>query len=128
MPWYTIVALAVTTSIAASAIVGIFIANSRNKFKTTTDANYLKTIESYKEVVVGQNAKIASQTDEIKQLRSDHSESMKQIGQLQGELKSYKELPLTELSNNLKVVTQLTTLIAAHLKIDGLDKIGVTTE
>lgn len=126
MPWYSVLALAigsVATVGAIGAIVGIFFANSKNKYSSTTQDNYEKTIESYKEVVSGQNAKISSQTDEIRQLRLDHSTSMKEIGKLQGELKSYKELPLKELSDNLKVVTQLTTLIAAHLKIDGLDKI-----
>jgi hypothetical protein len=128
MPWYAIVALAISSIITVASLFGVFWAGFRNKYSTATDNNYLKTIESYKEVVTGQNAKISSQSDEIKQLRLDHSESMKEIGKLQGELKSYKELPLKELSENLKIVTQLSTLIAAHLKIDGLDKIGVITK
>lgn len=123
MPWYAILALALSTVASVGVVIGIFFANVRNKYSSTTDENYLKTIESYKEVVAGQNAKLETQNDEIKQLRLDHSESMKEIGKLQGELKSYKELPLKDISDNMKIVTQLTTLIAAHLKIDGLDKI-----
>lgn len=127
MPWYAILALAISTITAVAVVFGVFFANFRNKYSSTTDDNYLKTIESYKEVVNGQNLKIQGQSDEIKQLRTDHSESMKEIGKLQGELKSYKELPLQQLSENLIIVTKLCTLIAAHLKIDGLDQIGVIT-
>lgn len=126
MPWYAILALMLSSIAAIGVVVGVFYANSRNRYTSTTTANYETTIKSYEDVVKGQNTKISLQADEIKELRHNHSQSMQEIGKLQGELKSYKELPLQQLSENLKIVTQLTTLIAAHLKIDGLDQITVT--
>lgn len=126
MPWYAILALALTTLTAIALALGVFIANLNNKYTDTTSTNYEATIKSYEDVVKSQNVKISIQSEEIKQLRIDHSTSMKEIGKLQGELKSYKELPLQQLSDNMMIVTQLTTLIAAHLKIDGLDQIDVT--
>jgi len=126
MPWYSILALVFSSVTTLALLAGVFYANSRNKYASTTTTNYIATIKSYEDVVKGQNTKIALQSDEIKELRQAHNESMREIGKLQGELKSYKELPLQSLSENLMVVTQLTTLIAAHLKIDGLDKINVT--
>lgn len=127
MPWYAILALALTTISALALAFGTFLANLKNKYADTTLVNYEATIKSYEDVVKSQNVKINIQSEEIKQLRIDHSTSMKEIGKLQGELKSYKELPLQQLSDNMMIVTQLTTLIAAHLKIDGLDKIDVTS-
>lgn len=128
MPWYGILALALSTVTAISVVVGVFFANSRNKYTAITNTNYETTIKSYEDVVKGQNSKISLQADEIRELRQAHNQSMQEIGKLQGELKSYRELPLQQLSENLKVVTQLTTLIAAHLKIDGLDQIHVTNK
>lgn len=126
MAWYSILALALSCITTLALLVGVFYANSRNKYASTTTTNYETTIKSYEDVVKGQNTKIALQSDEIKELRQAHNESMREIGKLQGELKSYKELPLQSLSENLKTVTQLTVLIAAHLKIDGLDQINIS--
>ena len=123
MPWYSILALALSSFTILGVLAGVFWANMRNKYATTTKENYENAVESYKEVVKGQNAKIQQQSDQIDQLRIDHNTNMKEIGYLQGELKSYKQLPLKELSENLMVVTKLTTLIAAHLKIDGIGEI-----
>lgn len=128
MPWYAIVALALSIITALGAMFGIFYATTRNKYTSQTNENYETTVKTYEDVVKSQDAKIQMQTEEIRQLRMDHSTSMKEIGKLQGELKSYKELPLQQLSENLMVVTQLTTLIAAHLKIDGLDQINVNAK
>jgi predicted transcriptional regulator len=126
MPWYAILALTISTVSAIAVCIGVFWANFKNKYGETNKGNYEATIKSYEDVVKSQNVKISIQAEEIKQLRIDHSTSMKEIGKLQGELKSYKELPLQQLSDNMMIVTQLTTLIAAHLKIDGLDQIDVT--
>jgi predicted transcriptional regulator len=126
MPWYAILALVISTTTAVGLCLGVFWANIKNKYTDTNTGNYEATIKSYEDVVKSQNVKISIQAEEIKQLRIDHSTSMKEIGKLQGELKSYKELPLQQLSDNMMIVTQLTTLIAAHLKIDGLDQIDVT--
>lgn len=128
MAWYSILALALSSITTLALLAGVFYANSRNKYTSTTTANYEATIKSYEDVVKVQDSKIALQSDEIKELRHAHNESMREIGKLQGELKSYKELPLQSLSENLKVVTQLTTLIAAHLKIDGLDQIKISNK
>ncbi len=104
-----------------SATIGVFIANSKNKFFETQKVNYESTIQSYQDVIDSLKTKNDFYEKEIKELRVMHTENVQQIGELKGELKSYRELPLKEIAENQKVITTVQLLIAEHLKVDGVD-------
>lgn len=104
-----------------SAMIGVFIANSKNKFFETQKINYESTIQSYQDVIDGLKTKNDFYEKEIKELRIMHTDNVQQIGELKGELKSYRELPLKEIAENQKVITTVQLLIAEHLKVDGVD-------
>lgn len=104
-------------------MLGVFWANTKNNLIKTQESNYQKTIDSYKEVIVAQDEKMKVLTEEVKELRGLHTESVKMIGQLQGELKSWKELPIRELADHMSYVTELQYIMAKHLGIDHLPKL-----
>ena len=62
-------------------------------------------------------------TNEVKELRALHTDSVKMIGQLQWELKSWKELPIRELADHMSYVTELQYIMAKHLGIDHLPEL-----
>lgn len=120
MEIWQIAAIVVSIILAVSGIVGVFYANAKNKLAKTTTENYEKTIKSYKEIVESQELKINSLTDDMKEMRNLHTESVKMIGELQGELRTWKQLPIKELSDNMAFVVELLYLMAQHLKMDHL--------
>ena len=120
MEIWQIAAIVVSIILAVSGIVGVFYANAKNKLAKTTTENYEKTIKSYKEIVESQELKINSLTDDMKEMRNLHTESVKMIGELQGELRTWKQLPIKELSDNMAFVVELQYLMAQHLKMDHL--------
>lgn len=123
MEWLQIVigVLGVSTTIAV--VTGIFVANMRNKFATTERSNYEKALASYKNLLDAKGDEIRQLRDETKELRNMHSDSMREIGKLQGQVDAYSKLPLQEISQNQKVITQIQILIAKHMGVDGLDTI-----
>lgn len=123
MEIWQIAAIALSIILAVSGIVGVFYANAKNKLAKTTTENYEKTIKSYKEIVESQELKINTMLDDMKELRSMHTENVKMIGQLQGELKSWKELPIRELADHMSYVTELQYIMAKHLGIDHLPEL-----
>jgi len=106
--------------LGVSGLVGIFWANTKNNLIKQQEANYTKTIDSYKGIVEAQDQKINFLTDEVKTLRDSHTDNVKMIGQLQGELKSWKELPIRELADHMGYVAELQFIMAKHLGIDHL--------
>lgn len=120
MEYWQIAAIVISLVLAISGIIGVFYANAKNKLAKTTNDNYEKTINSYKDIVDSQERKIGVLTEDMKEMRSLHTESVKMIGQLQGELSTWKQLPIKELSDNMAFVVELQYLMAQHLKMDHL--------
>lgn len=114
-----IIGLALTTS----AAIGVFVANFRNKFSAAQVSNYEKSIASYQIVINGLETKNTFLEHEIKELRAMHTDNVKQIGELKGQLSMYSKLPLREIAENQKIITQVQLAIATHLGIDGFDEI-----
>jgi len=122
MAWETI-SVIIGIILGVSGLLGVFWANTKNNLIKTQESNYQKTIDSYKEVIVAQDEKMKVLTEEVKELRGLHTESVKMIGQLQGELKSWKELPIRELADHMSYVTELQYIMAKHLGIDHLPEL-----
>lgn len=120
--WQTILTIT-GISIALSGSFAVFWTNARNTAIKTQSENYDRTIASYKEVIAAQDEKMNILTGEVKELRGLHTESVKMIGQLQGELKSWKELPIRELADHMSYVTELQYIMAKHLGIDHLPEL-----
>lgn len=120
MEIWQITAIVLSIVLAISGIIGVFYANAKNKLAKTTTDNYEKTIKSYKEIVESQELKINTLTEDMKEMRGLHTESVKMIGELQGELRTWKQLPIKELSDNMAFVVELQYLMAQHLKMDHL--------
>lgn len=120
MEYWQIAAIVISLVLSISGIIGVFYANAKNKLAKTTNDNYEKTINSYKDIVDSQERKIGVLTEDMKEMRSLHTESVKMIGQLQGELSTWKQLPIKELSDNMAFVVELQYLMAQHLKMDHL--------
>ena len=124
MGWETI-SVIVGIILGVSGLLGVFWANTKNNLIKTQESNYQKTIDSYKEVIVAQDEKMKILTEEVKELRGLHTESVKMIGQLQGELKSWKELPIRELADNMQYVTEIQYIMAKHMGIDHLPELKI---
>lgn len=120
MQIWQIAAIAFTILIGLSGVIGIFYANAKNKLAKTTTENYEKTIKSYKEIVESQEQKINILTEDMKELRHMHTENVKMIGQLQGELQTWKQLPIKDMADNMAFIVELQYLMAQHLKMDHL--------
>lgn len=120
MEFWQITSIAVGIILGISGIVGIFYANAKNSLAKTTTENYEKTIKSYKDIVESQELKINTLTDDMKELRAMHTENVKMIGQLQGELQTWKQLPIKELAENMAFVTEVQYIMAKHMGIDHL--------
>lgn len=120
MQVWQIAAIAFTILIGISGIIGIFYANAKNKLAKTTTDNYEKTIKSYKDIVESQEQKINILTEDMKELRHMHTENVKMIGQLQGELQTWKQLPIKDMADNMAFIVELQYLMAQHLKMDHL--------
>ena len=122
MAWETI-SVIIGIILGVSGLLGVFWANTKNNLIKTQESNYQKTSDSYKEVVAAQDEKMNILTNEVKELRALHTDSVKMIGQLQGELKSWKELPIRELADHMSYVTELQYIMAKHLGIDHLPEL-----
>lgn len=120
MELWQIASIVVAILLAISGVIGIFYANAKNSLAKTTTENYEKTIKSYKDIVESQELKITTLADDIKELRTLHTESVKMIGQLQGELSTWKQLPIKELAENMAFVTEVQYIMAKHMGIDHL--------
>lgn len=125
MEFWQIAAVIVSLILAVSGVVGVFYANAKNKLAKTTNDNYEKTIKSYKDIVESQERKIGVLSDDMKEMRALHTESVKMIGQLQGELSTWKQLPIKELSDNMAFIVELQYLMAQHLNMDHLPTLKV---
>ena len=121
--WQTFLTI-IGVSIALSGSFAVFWTNSRNTMIKTQGENYEKTVTSYKEVIAAQDERMRTLTGEVKELRALHTDSVKMIGQLQGELKSWKELPIRELADHMSYVTELQYIMAKHLGIDHLPELN----
>jgi len=120
MEIWQIITAVLGISVALSGTFAVFYTNARNTVIKTQSDNYDKTIDSYKEVVTAQEEKMKLLTSEVRDLRALHTDSVKMIGQLQGELKSWKELPIREMASHMQYVTELQYIMAQHMGIDHL--------
>lgn len=75
------------------------------------------TIESQKELITTLLAGKEEQKDQIADLHAKHVESIKMIGNLQGQIDVLKNIPLKEISDDLKKLSQNQTTIAQDQKI-----------
>ena len=128
--------LTIVLSVVAivSTALGVFFANTRNKFTETERTNYEKAVGSYKTLVEAKDEQIKQQkedmremrelhTRETKELRIMHTDSMQQIGKLQGQVDTYSKLPLGDIAAEMRVITEIQLLIAKTLKVKGLEDI-----
>lgn len=131
--WQTLTFILGIVAVLSTAI-GIFFANTRNKFTETERSNYEKAVESFKTLVEAKDQQIRQQkedmremrdihTKETKELRSMHTESMQQIGKLQGQVDTYSKLPLSDIAAEMRVITEIQLLIAKSLKVEGIEDI-----
>lgn len=70
------------------------------------------TIDSQKELIATLLAGKEEQKDQIADLHAKHVESIKAIGNLQGQIDVLKNIPLKEISEDLKKLSQNQTTIA----------------
>lgn len=125
MQVWQIITIVVGVLLSLSGVFGIFYANARNKLAKTTTENYEKTILSYKDIVESQALKITTLAEEMKELRVMHTENVQNIGQLQGELNTWKQLPIRELAEHMSYVSEVQYIMAKHMGIDHLPKLNV---
>lgn len=74
------------------------------------------TIESQKELIATLLASKEEQKDQIADLHAKHVESVKMIGNLQGQIDVLKNVPLKEISEDMKKLSQNQTKIANDQK------------
>jgi len=117
---WQLISVAVGAIVGITGVIAIAYANAKNTLVKTTTENYERTIKSYKDIVESQELKIGTLSDDIKELRSLHTDSVKMIGQLQGELSTWKQLPIKDLAENMSFIVELQYLMAQHLNIDHL--------
>lgn len=121
MEWWQVV-LSVSAGVTALAVVGgVFWANTRNSYNDQERRNNAEAIKSYQTVREAQATEIQRLRDDIKDLHRLHNEAVEKNGKLQGKIDAYATLPLQELSNNQRIITQVQLLIAKHMGIDGVD-------
>jgi len=117
---WQLISVAVGAIVGITGVIAIAYANAKNTLVKTTTENYERTIKSYKDIVESQELKIGTMSDDIKELRTLHTDSVKMIGQLQGELSTWKQLPIKDLAENMSFIVELQYLMAQHLNIDHL--------
>lgn len=120
MQTWQLISVAVGAIVGITGVIAIAYANAKNTLVKTTTENYERTIKSYKDIVESQELKIGTLSDDIKELRALHTDSVKMIGQLQGELSTWKQLPIKDLAENMSFIVELQYLMAQHLNIDHL--------
>ena len=98
METWQLISVAVGAIVGITGVIAIAYANAKNTLVKTTTENYERTIKSYKDIVESQELKIGTMSDDIKELRTLHTDSVKMIGQLQGELSTWKQLPIKDLA------------------------------
>jgi phage I-like protein len=103
-----------------AGVVG-FIATTVAAYLVTKSTTTKVTIESQKELINTLIAGKDEQKDQIAELHNKHAESVKAIGNLQGQIDILKNIPLKEiaadlnqLSKDQKIIAQETTKIASE--------------
>jgi len=117
---WQLISVAVGAIVGITGVIAIAYANAKNTLVKTTTENYERTIKSYKDIVESQELKIGTMSEDIKELRTLHTDSVKMIGQLQGELSTWKQLPIKDLAENMSFIVELQYLMAQHLNVDHL--------
>lgn len=120
METWQLISVAVGAIVGITGVIAIAYANAKNTLVKTTTENYERTIKSYKDIVESQELKIGTMSEDIKELRTLHTDSVKMIGQLQGELSTWKQLPIKDLAENMSFIVELQYLMAQHLNVDHL--------
>lgn len=88
-----------------AGVVG-FIATIVAAYLVTRSTTTKVTIESQKELITTLLAGKDEQKDQILQLHQKHSESVRMIGNLQGQLDILKDIPLKDISADLKIISK----------------------
>lgn len=107
--------------ITVAAFAGVFVANYKNSYNGQERRNNQDAVSSYKTLLEAKGEEIKQLRDDIKDLNTKYTESQRQNGNLQGQIDAYAKLPLQEISNNQRVITQAILLIAKHDGIEGID-------
>jgi len=123
MQWWQILLTILGSITGVAIIVGVFVAGSRNNYRNAERNNYVKAVDSYKILLDAKGEEIRQLKQETKELRNLHSESMREIGKMQGQVDAYSKLPLKELSQNQHTITKVQLLIAKHMGVEGIDAI-----
>ena len=105
--------------IVVVGIVAAAVASFRNRFKNETRQNDIDALTAAKALIDVQKEQLDNSKEEIKDLQDKHIQNQREIGELRGELKSLKEVPLRQISQALKQISDNQVLIAEHLGIDG---------
>lgn len=75
-----------------------------------------QTIENYKQLAEAQEKRISALEAQVKVDRQNHLDNIKAIADLQGQLKTYKELPLREMADAMEKISATEINILAILQ------------
>lgn len=98
-----------------AGVVG-FIATIVAAYLVTKSTTTKVTIESQKELIATLMAGKDEQKEQIQQLHDKHAESVLAIGNLQGQIDVLKNIPLKEISQDLRAISKDQAKIAAETK------------
>lgn len=111
--------------LTVGVILGTFFANIKNANKKQTNDNEEKALSSAQSLIAVQREQLSQQKEQLADLQNKHIQNQKEIGSLQGEIKSMREIPLAKISKSLDNIIKLQLLIAQHLEIDGISEIKI---
>lgn len=112
----TTVALAIESAILIAGILGIAWANFRNKDKSQTDTNLKEALAGSQALVSVLKEQNEKYVQDLKDLQDKHFANQKEIGELRGELKTLKEIPLKEIAAQMKSLNKSITDMPDHLR------------
>jgi hypothetical protein len=96
-----------------AGVVG-FVATIVAAYLVTKSTTTKVTIESQKELINTLIAGKDEQKDQIAELHNKHAESVKAIGNLQGQIDVLKNIPLKEISQDLRIISRDQAKIATE--------------
>lgn len=102
-------------------LAGVFYANIKNSYGNQERRNNSEAVVSYKTLLDAKGGEIQQLRDDVRELNSKYTDSQRQNGIMQGQIDAYSKLPLQELSNNQRIITQAILLMAKHEGIEGID-------
>jgi len=74
-----------------------------------------QTIKNYKDLTDGMKARIDLLEAESKEEKKQNIENVKAIAELQGQLKVYKEIPLQQIADSMKNISEVNSKILSFI-------------